>query len=443
MAVWTIPHAKELGDSGRWDAEAFSPFLRSLDAKFRKCPLLSELATVTHPSEIIRDYSDAEDSKLFLLAQNIRPLLPDTSTEFRIPTAVAAAIPINRLIHGDVLVTRSGAHSGMCAIYLGASGECYTSGEGLIVRSRGNVDGAYLAAFFNTTAGQALCRRAIYGSGQPHIGPKYLECAHVPRLGKIEDKASKLIRSAYAELKRAEKLYPEAEAELLDRIGWDELRMEPSELSYVCDFTNLTSAARSDAEFFQPRIQKIKGVLGQQGKQLRDVVSLREELFAPNPTQSFHYIEISDVLENGVLGGSEVSGSEAPSRAKYMVHPNDVITSTVRPIRRLSGIVATEQDGWVCSSGFAVLTPKQIPPEYLTMYLRLPPICEVLDASTTASMYPAISVPDLLSIPFYLPDKKLVEKICSAVRDARTAKAAAHAKLEEAKQLVEAVLNEA
>ncbi len=442
MAVWTDLNVNELAVAGRWDAEAFSPYLRSLDSTFSKCPALADIATVTHPSEIIRDYSVADDSKLFLLAQNIRPLLPDTSTEFRIPTSIAAGIPINRLEHGDVLVTRSGAHSGMCAVYLGGSGDCYTSGEGLIVRSRGDVDGAYLAAFFNTVAGQALCHRAIYGSGQPHIGPKYLECARVPRFGKLEAKVSKLVRTAYEDLQRAQSLYPNAEAELLGRLDWKTLKHEPTALSYVHAFSTISSAGRADAEFFQPRIEALKKVLAGQGTRLCDVAGLREELFQAVPNEHFHYIEISDVFDNGVLGGSKVAGSEAASRAKFKVHTNDVITSTVRPIRRLSGLVTAEQDGWVCSSGFAVLIAKEVPAEYLAMYLRLPPVCEVLDAYAKASMYPAITVPDLLSIPFFVPDKQLVTKICSAVRESRNAKAIARAKLEEAKQLVEDALKQ-
>ena len=38
-----------------------------------------------------------------------------------------------------------------------------------------------------------------------------------------------------------------------------------------------------------------------------------------------------------------------------------------------------------------VLTPEEIEPELLLVYLRLPLVCELLDLHTTASMYPAIS----------------------------------------------------
>jgi hypothetical protein len=169
MAVISKPPFAELAEAQRWDAEGFTPFLRRLDMKFVSAPKLTTLATVTHPSEIPRIYSEAKDAVPFLRAQNIRPFLPDTDNLALIPATVAEDLPTNRLETGDVLVTRSGAFSGVATVFLGESGSSYTSGEGIIVRSLGEIDGAYLAAFFNTTAGSALCRRAIYGSGQPHV----------------------------------------------------------------------------------------------------------------------------------------------------------------------------------------------------------------------------------------------------------------------------------
>ena len=93
---------------------------------------------------------------------------------------------------------------------------------------------------------------------------------------------------------------------------------------------------------------------------------------------------------------------EAPSRATWHVRPGDIVTSTVRPIRRLSAIISADQDGDVCSSGFVVLTPKAVSSECLLTYLRLPLVCELLHLFATASMYPALSEKDLLALP--IPD---------------------------------------
>ena len=248
-----LPFA-ELGETQRWDAECFAPNLRALDAKFAKAPLLTTLASVTHPSEIARIYCDTDKGVPFIRAQNIRPLLPDMTDVAKIKPEIASVLPVNRLETNDVLVTRSGAYSGVATVYLGSAGKCYTSGEGIIVRSLGDIDGAYLVAFFNTLPGSALCRRAIYGSGQPHIGPKYLERIRVPRIGKLEAKAAQLIREAHNQIETTKNSYPEAEVELLERLGWEELEKQSHELCFSTNFLNLSTTARNDAERFHPML---------------------------------------------------------------------------------------------------------------------------------------------------------------------------------------------
>ncbi len=104
-------------------------------------------------------------------------------------------------------------------------------------------------------------------------------------------------------------------------------------------------------------------------------------------------------------------------------------------------MIETEQDGFVCSSGFAVLKPKSIPPELLLTYLRIPVVCEILDLFTTASMYPAISTTDLLDIPVTLPtDKNVVNEIVNNIQQSRQAKQEAKHLLAEAKEEVEKMI---
>jgi type I restriction enzyme M protein len=177
-----------------------------------------------------------------------------------------------------------------------------------------------------------------------------------------------------------------------------------------------------------------------QSKTLRDVARLRETVFTPQPGQPFHYIEIGDLAADGAATSHVVPGEEAPSRATWIVQPGDVITSTVRPNRCLTGLIEPEQAGNICSSGFAVLTPKGIPGELLFAYLRLPVICELMDLHTTASMYPAISTTDLMRLPFLLPDDATIKKVKQQITAARVARREAHALLEKAKQAVEVAI---
>jgi hypothetical protein len=130
------------------------------------------------------------------------------------------------------------------------------------------------------------------------------------------------------------------------------------------------------------------------------------------------------------------------SRATWHVHAADVITSTVRPIRRLSAQIGPEQEGYVCSSGFVVLTPTDVAPEVLLTFLRLPAICELMDLYTSASMYPAISETDILALPFPTIQTSTSNAICMAVQQSRETRQRARDLLNRAKHAVEIAIED-
>ncbi len=160
------------------------------------------------------------------------------------------------------------------------------------------------------------------------------------------------------------------------------------------------------------------------------------------PADTFHYIEIGGMRSDGTATSEVVPLAEAPSRANQKVHKNDIITSTVRPIRRLSAIVAPEQHEHVCSSGFVVLEPKAIAPEVLLTYLRLPVVCELMDLHTSASLYPAISERDVLKLPIPRIPTAASQTIISHIRAAHAARHEARGLLERAKRAVEIAIEQ-
>jgi type I restriction enzyme S subunit len=124
------------------------------------------------------------------------------------------------------------------------------------------------------------------------------------------------------------------------------------------------------------------------------------------------------------------------------MHPNDIITSTVRPIRRLSAQIDPDQNGYVCSSGFVVLEPTGIRPELLLTFLRLPIICELMDLLASASMYPAISEAEILGLPLPSVDDATEKAVVAAVQEGRAAHARAHSLLDAAKRAVEIAIED-
>lgn len=296
----------------------------------------------------------------------------------------------------------------------------------------------FLAVYLNTSVGIGqVKRRAMESINQANVSGSEVKLVPIPLFSmEFQKHVVDFVHSASEQRHAAGCAYAEAEALLKSALGLDELDLTP-QLFYERKYAEVKEAGRFDAEYFNPRTQNIIAALSRDGMTIADVTKLARRRFRPEAGVEFRYIEIADVTSNGTADSNPVAGEEAPSRATWIVEPGDVITTTVRPIRRLSAIVADEQDGYVCSSGFAVLTPQEIEPELLLVYLRLPLVCELLDLHTTASMYPAISTEALMKIPISLPDDATRGQIVSKVRESFESRREARRLLEEAKTMVE------
>jgi hypothetical protein len=357
-----------------------------------------------------------------------------------------------------------------------------------------------LVAYLNSKLGERLLWRQFQGNVQLHLSLDDGRKVPVPRLvqtlqnaiTRAYEKASELRQEAIANSDAAEQTLLRA----LGLEGWQ----PPEPLSYTRSSRDAFTTGRLDAEFFAPRVADLLRHLNKDGRTLGDVAPARHERFDPGkplppslsspnaaershgawlpvppPTgedrwgrfnkdaasfldrphpnlpplgegtgvnAEFDYIEIGGVRSDGTAEAEKTPYAEAPSRATWVVRSGDVLTSMVRPIRRLSALVTPDQDGFVCSSGFVVLEPRNVAAEVLLTYLRLPPVCELMDLHTSASLYPAISENDLLALPFPGIAEPVQAEIVASVRAAHQAKRRAQALLEAAKRAVEIAIED-
>ena len=394
-------------------------------------------ARIQHPIEVKRDYED--EGLLTVMAKNVRSNKADMSDPRFMPESLRPVVARNKLNPGDVLVTRTGANFGQVAPWL-SNDEAFACADILVLR-KPSLPTGYLSSFLESAKGKPLVLRGGYGAAQPHIAPPYLSDMLIPRFGEIEARIARLVdlsvqqeHSAFATITRAEET-------LLDALGLADWT-PPEPLSYAARASDAFAAGRLDARFFAPRIQALLDILGRDGRSLGDLAAQRRQKFRPQDCATFNYIEIGDIDGAGAATSTPLACADAPSRATWHVRPNDIITSTVRPIRRLSAQIAPEQDGFVASSGFVVIDPQQIAPELLLTFLRLPVICELLDLFASASMYPAVTEAHILGLPFPEIDAAVEAQVVANIQEAREAKGQAAQLLEAAKRAVEIAIED-
>ena len=118
---------------------------------------------------------------------------------------------------------------------------------------------------------------------------------------------------------------------------------------------------------------------------------------------TFDYIDIGSVLyEGGITNTLEVTFETAPSRARRVVHENDVIISTVRTYLKAIAYIDKKYEAAICSTGFAVFSPKKgYDGRFLYYSLSANWFVSSVESISTGISYPAvasIAMGDLKSI---------------------------------------------
>jgi restriction endonuclease S subunit len=181
----------------------------------------------------------------------------------------------------------------------------------------------------------------------------------------------------------------------------------------IVKLSELEGAKRIDAEYYKPEYLELLSRLRKKGcVPVKDVAFPVRRKFKSKKGEYFDYIEISEVdLTTGEFNTSKIIGEEAPDRAQWVVNKDDILVSTVRPIRNAIVLIKEGKENLVCSSGFCILHPQTIQANYLFLYLKMPFIAKLLDRHTTATEYPAINWNDVLNIPIYVGSKEFQMKI--------------------------------
>jgi type I restriction enzyme S subunit len=146
----------------------------------------------------------------------------------------------------------------------------------------------------------------------------------------------------------------------------------------------------------------------------------KRTISAGYPHRTIEYIEISSVVTGKLSGSTKYELNEAPSRAKRLVAHGDTIWSCVRPNRKSYLFIYNPTPNLVVSTGFAVLTPKQVSRTYLFEWVTTEDFVEYLSYNADGSAYPAVrperfSEAEILLPPLALLDR--FEQVAGPMRD--------------------------
>jgi type I restriction enzyme, S subunit len=424
-----IKRISKLKFANRWDYRFHQRMFFDLEQKLdaSKYPLYSVkqiTEQVIDGTHFTPQYTD-NSGVLFLMARNVRHheiTLKDIS--------YITQDEHQKLIRckpepGDVLVTKDGT-IGVAAVVPETLPEFNIFVSVIKIRPKQIISPHYLAAFINSELGQLQIKQQIKGAAITHIHLEDMRKIRIPVPPRsIQDQIAQVMQEAYRDryqkLEQSKKLLQN-----IDKYIFGVLNISPDSVEEDKRFLKPISTIRGgrfDVEFnmgfhkFDPYMERVS--------LMTTIATFPKETQDPTrtPEAMFNYIDIASVdIELGEIREvSKVLGVDAPSRARQIVRTGDIIISTVRPTRGAIALIPESMDGFICSTGFSIVRPKdKMNSEYLHIALLLHTTLEQFGRRSAGSSYPAILDSDIKKILIPVPNQEIQTEISSEIVRRRT-----------------------
>jgi type I restriction enzyme S subunit len=155
---------------------------------------------------------------------------------------------------------------------------------------------------------------------------------------------------------------------------------------------------------------------------LGDITVPKVKQGAPPESEVFTYIDISGVDNEAksITDPKELSGSEAPSRARQHVGPGDVLVSMTRPNLNAVAVVPPQYDGAIASTGFDVLRPIQVDPKWVFAHVRSSQFVAAMTRLVQGALYPAVRSDDIRAYEIPIPPLPEQRRIVARIEELQT-----------------------
>ena len=151
---------------------------------------------------------------------------------------------------------------------------------------------------------------------------------------------------------------------------------------------------------------------------LGDVCRTNSDTYSPKEKWDFvNYLDTGNITNNTIdsIQFIELKNMKLPSRAKRKVKTDSIIYSTVRPNQRHFGIIKSQPENFLVSTGFVVIDvdTNVLNADFLYYLLTQNTLVDALQAiaEQSTSAYPAIKPSDIENLEIEIPDLATQKKI--------------------------------
>ena len=408
-----------------------------------ECFDVSKLAGFEFTEYFTSENMQSIDCYIALTSKNIQNERLDLTDYITIDKSVADInLSRSRIFDNDVILSYTGEYRRAltlqenCTFQLGPNICCRLRPKGQTINP------FYLSTFLNSKIGQIILDKEKTLSAQPTVAMSRIRLIPIPVLSAdFQRKIELTIKSAHDNLFKSKSLYSEVEDLLLTELGLKGWQPNNKPVNIKQLKESYLASGRLDAEYYLPKyedyisfIRKYKNgadVLG-------NICTLNEKNFNPLDNSEYKYIELSNIGNSGEITGCTISiGAELPSRARRLVHTNDVIVSSIEGSLQSVALVTDDYDKAICSTGFYVVKSETINPETLLVLFKSEPMQNLLKQGCSGTILTAIGRNELQNIVMPKIRTEVQTGIANYVQKSISMRNEAKRLLEEAKMMVE------
>ena len=155
---------------------------------------------------------------------------------------------------------------------------------------------------------------------------------------------------------------------------------------------------------------------------LGDACKTNTDSYSPKEAWNFvNYLDTGNITDNRIdsIQYIDVKSDKLPSRARRKVKKDSIIYSTVRPNQRHFGIIKSQPENFLVSTGFAVIDAdaQVLDADFIYYLLTQSTLVEALHAiaEQSTSAYPSIKPSDIEDLEIEIPDLATQKKIADAL----------------------------
>lgn len=151
---------------------------------------------------------------------------------------------------------------------------------------------------------------------------------------------------------------------------------------------------------------------------LGDVCAINTDSYSQKEDWEYvNYLDTGNITDNKIdfIQRIDIKQKRLPSRARRKTKRNSIIYSMVRPNQRHYGIIKSQPENFLVSTGFAVIdvNEEMLDADFLYYVLIQPTYVKTLNAiaEQSASAYPSIKISDIEELEIMIPDLAIQKKI--------------------------------